>query len=99
MLDNVAAVREADAAGDLLFGTIDTWVIYKLTHHAAFVTDVTNASRTMFMNIHTLQWDDELLKFFGVSRSSLPEIRSSSEVYLTRRKQEIEEHGISCSWA
>lgn len=83
ILDNVEGARELAESGDLLFGTIDTWLIYKLTEGRVFVTDRTNASRTMLYNIHSLEWDDELLALFNIPRSSLPEVKSSSEVYGT----------------
>ncbi|GGI47616.1 glycerol kinase [Agromyces flavus] len=84
ILENVPGARERAEAGDLLFGTTDTWVLWNLTggvEGGVHATDVTNASRTMFMDLETLQWDDEILAAFGVPRSMLPEIRSSSEVY------------------
>ncbi|XP_017862427.1 PREDICTED: glycerol kinase [Drosophila arizonae] len=80
--DNVATVKRAMDAGDAMFGTIDTWLMYNLTggvNGGVHKTDVTNASRTMLMNIETLQWDGNLLKFFGLPRSILPEICSSAE--------------------
>jgi glycerol kinase len=79
ILDNVTGAREKAEEGDLLFGNIDTWVIWNLT--GAHVTDVTNASRTLMMNLATLDWDDEILSMLGVPSAMLPEIRSSSEVY------------------
>ena len=84
ILENVPGAREKAEAGDLLFGTTDTWVLWNLTggvEGGVHATDVTTASRTMFMDLETLQWDDEILAAFGVPRSMLPEIRSSSEVY------------------
>ena len=81
LLDNVPDARARAEAGRLAFGTVDTWIIWNLTDRAVHVTDVSNASRTMLFNIHTLQWDDELLKIFGIPKSLLPEVRSSSEVY------------------
>jgi glycerol kinase len=81
ILDNVPGVRARAAAGTLAFGTVDSWLVWKLTAHARHVTDVSNASRTMLFNIHTLAWDDELLKLFDIPASLLPEVRSSSEVY------------------
>lgn len=81
ILENVPGVREAAERGDALFGTPDTWVLWNLTggpDGGVHVTDVTNASRTMLMDLETLQWDDELLGFFGVPRAMLPEIRESS---------------------
>lgn len=79
ILDNVPGVREAAAAGDALFGNIDTWVIWNLT--GAHVTDVTNASRTMLMNLETLDWDADICATMGVPMSMLPKICSSSQVY------------------
>jgi glycerol kinase len=79
LLDNHPQLRKSAEAGELLFGTMDTWLIWKLT--GRHVTDVTNASRTMLMNLETLQWDEALLRAIGVPRAMLPEICSSSEVY------------------
>ncbi len=81
ILDNVAGAREKANNGQLCFGTIDTWLIFNLTKGKVHVTDVSNASRTMLCNIHTLQWDGELQEIFGIPGNMLPEIRSSSEVY------------------
>ncbi|WP_334123677.1 MULTISPECIES: glycerol kinase GlpK [Glutamicibacter] len=84
ILDNVEGARERAEAGDLLFGTTDTWVLWNLTggtDGGVHVTDVTNASRTLFMDLKTLAWDEEILADFGVPLSMMPEIRSSSEVY------------------
>ncbi|TKC10261.1 glycerol kinase GlpK [Pedobacter polaris] len=81
VLENVAGAKEKAAAGKLAFGTIDTWLIWKLTNGATHVTDVSNASRTMIYNIHTLSWDEELLDLFGIPKSMLPEVKSSSEIY------------------
>ena len=89
LLDNLPGTREKAEAGDLLFGTIDSWVIWNLTGGAAaggsgggvHVTDVSNASRTMLMNLRTLDWDDEMLAVMGVPRTMLPAIRASSDVY------------------
>jgi glycerol kinase len=84
ILENVPGAREKAEAGDLLFGTTDTWVLWNLTggvDGGVHATDVTNASRTMFMDLETLEWSDEILAAFDVPRSMLPEIRSSSEVY------------------
>ena len=83
ILDNVPGAREKAEAGKLLFGTIDTWLIWKLTDGRAYVTDYTNASRTMLFNIHTLQWDERILRELGIPASVLPEVRSCSEVYGT----------------
>jgi glycerol kinase len=82
MLDNVDGVREAAERGDAVFGNIDTWVIWWLTggpDGGAHVTDVTNASRTMLMNLETLDWDEDILKIMGIPRQMLPEIRPSSD--------------------
>jgi glycerol kinase len=81
LLDNVPGARERANRGELAFGTIDSWLIWKLTDGAVHVTDETNASRTLFLSLHTKQWDDELLGILNVPRSVLPEVRSSSEVY------------------
>ncbi|ALS64817.1 glycerol kinase GlpK [Pandoraea apista] len=81
ILDNVAGAREAAEAGHLAFGTVDSWLVWHLTGGKLHVTDVSNASRTLLFNIHTLAWDDELLALLGVPRSMLPEVRSSSEVF------------------
>ena len=81
ILDNVPGARARADAGKLAFGTVDTWLVWKLTSHSRHITDVSNASRTMLFDIHTLRWDDELLRLFGIPASMLPEVRSSSEVY------------------
>jgi glycerol kinase len=81
MLDNVPGARERAERGELAFGTIDSWLIWKLTDGHVHVTDETNASRTMFFNIHAREWDDELLKVLNVPRAILPVVRSSSEIY------------------
>jgi len=81
ILDNVEGARALANKGELLFGTIDTWLVWKLTNGKVHVTDVTNASRTMLFNIHTLTWDTELLKILEVPLNMLPEVKSSSEVY------------------
>lgn len=81
ILDNVEGAREKAEAGKLLFGTIDTWLIWKLSGGKAHVTDYTNASRTLMFNIYELKWDDELLSILGVPKQMLPEVRQSSEVY------------------
>ena len=81
ILENVKGVKEKARKGELLFGNIDTWLIWNLTSRAAHITDVTNASRTMLMNLKTLDWDAEILKVMGIPRSMLPEIKSSSEIY------------------
>jgi glycerol kinase len=84
ILENVDGIRDKAEAGDIIFGNIDSWVIWQLTggtDGGVHVTDVTNASRTMMMNLETLDWDDEILGILGVPRPMLPEIRASSEVY------------------
>ena len=81
ILDNVPGARKKAEAGELAFGTIDTWLIWKLTDGRLHITDSSNASRTMLFNIHTGKWDPELLNLFRVHPSMLPEVRGSSEVY------------------
>ncbi|MDA3868340.1 MAG: glycerol kinase GlpK [Salinivirgaceae bacterium] len=81
ILDNVDGAREKAEAGKLCFGTIDTWLVYKLTRGEMLITDVTNASRTMLLNIHTLEWDEELLSLFNIPKAMLPEVKASSEIY------------------
>ena len=80
LLQNVPGLRQQAEAGDAVFGTIDAWLVFRLTSGAAFVTDHTNASRTALYNIHGLEWDMDLLSLFGVPPISLPEVRGSSEV-------------------
>ncbi len=80
ILDNVKEAREAANQGDLVFGTVDSWLIYKLTNGARHVTDYSNASRTLLFNIHSLEWDQELLDILGVPRSMCPEVVDSSGV-------------------
>src|SRR5436305_13544090 len=79
LLDHISGLRERAEAGEVLFGTMDSWLIWNMC--GRHVTDVTNASRTLLMNIHTLEWDRELLDVMGVPRAMLPEIRPCSEVY------------------
>ena len=81
ILDNVEGAREKAKLGKLCFGTVDTWLIWKLTHGKTFVTDVSNASRTMLFNIKTMTWDNELLELFDIPSNILPEVKESSEVY------------------
>jgi len=81
ILDNVPGAREKANKGQLAFGTVDTWLIWNFSKGKLHVTDVTNASRTMLYNIHTLQWDHELLQLLDIPASMLPEVKSSSEVY------------------
>jgi glycerol kinase len=81
ILENVTGARALADRGELAFGTIDTWLVWNLTEGRLHVTDVSNASRTMLLNIHTLAWDEELLRIFNIPASMLPEVRSSSEIY------------------
>lgn len=81
ILDNVDGAREKAEAGDLILGTIDSWIIWNFTKGELHVTDVTNASRTMLFNINTMEWDDDLLELFDIPKSMLPEVKDSSEVY------------------
>lgn len=81
ILDHVEGARARAERGEILFGTVDTWLLWKLTGGAAHVTDFTNASRTMLFDIHKLDWDDTLLKALDIPRAMLPQVRSSSEVY------------------
>ena len=81
ILDNVEGAREDAEAGKLLFGTVDSWLVWKMTQEHVHITDYTNASRTMLFNINTLQWDEHLLKAFNIPLSMLPEVKSSSEIY------------------
>ena len=81
ILDNVEGAREKAEAGDLVLGTIDTWLIWKFTKGDLHVTDVTNACRTLLFNINTMEWDDELLELFDIPKSMLPAVKDSSEVY------------------
>ncbi len=81
ILDHVEGAREKAEQGKLLFGTIDTWLIWKLSGGSAHVTDYSNASRTLMFNIYELKWDDELLEILDIPKSMLPDVRSSSEVY------------------
>jgi glycerol kinase len=92
ILENVDGAREKAEAGDLYFGNTDSWVLWNLTggvNGGVHVTDVTNASRTMFMDLETLQWDDDILAAFNVPKSMLPDIRSSSEVYGTAESSSL----------
>ena len=81
ILDNVHGARAKAENGDLCFGTVDSWLLWKLTNGKVHATDVTNACRTMLYNIYDMKWDEDLLKLFGIPESMLPEVRSSSEVY------------------
>ena len=90
ILDNVPGAREKARNGDLLFGTVETWLIWRLTKGHVHVTDYTNASRTMIFNIHTLQWDDDLLKILDIPKNILPEVKPSSCIY---GKTDFEHYG------
>ena len=81
ILDHVPGAREKAEAGHLRFGTVDSWLVWQLTRGEVHVTDVSNASRTMLFNIHTLQWDEDLLRLLDIPLSMMPSVRSSSEVY------------------
>ncbi len=81
LLDNIEGAREAANKGELLMGTIDTWLVWKLTGGKTFATDTTNASRTMLFNIHTLDWDDDLLTLFDIPRSMMPEVKACDAIY------------------
>lgn len=81
LLDHVEGARERAVQGDLCFGTIDSWILWKLTGGKVHATDISNASRTMLFNLHNLEWDEELLVYFDIPESLLPEVRSSSEYY------------------
>jgi glycerol kinase len=81
LLDNVEGARTKAKNGELLFGTVDTWLVWKLTNGVKHITDVSNASRTMIFNINSLEWDDELLEIFDIPSQILPEVLSSSEIY------------------
>ena len=81
ILDNVEGAREKAEAGDLIMGTIDSWLIWKMTDGGLHITDVTNACRSMLFNINTMDWDDELLELLTIPKSMLPEVKQSSEVY------------------
>ena len=81
ILDNVEGAREKAEKGDLLFGTVDTWLLWNLTNREVFVTDYTNASRTMLFNIKTLRWDEKILEMLDIPASMLPQVKNSSQVY------------------
>lgn len=87
ILENVEGVRKRAEAGDLLFGTVDSWLVWKLTDGEVHITDATNASRTLLYNIHDNDWDDEILKIFNIPRCMLPEVKGSSEIYAHTTKK------------
>lgn len=91
ILDHVEGARERAEAGDLILGTIDTWLIWNFTKGEQHVTDVTNASRTMLFNIHTMNWDEELLALFRIPKTMLPQVKQSSEVYAHTKSSFFEE--------
>ncbi|OYQ75781.1 glycerol kinase GlpK [Wohlfahrtiimonas chitiniclastica] len=99
ILDRVEGARRRAEKGELLFGTIDTWLIWKLTGGQAHVTDYSNASRTLMYNIYDLQWDDELLEILNIPRNMLPKVCSSSEVYGTTAPQHFFGHQVTISGA
>lgn len=90
ILDHVPGARKRAEQGKLAFGTIDSWLLWNFTKGAVHVTDVSNASRTMLFNIHTLEWDNDLLQLFDIPVSVLPEVRSSSEIYGVTRHFDVE---------
>ena len=92
ILDNVKGAREKAEKGQLRFGTVDTWLIWMLTRGEKHVTDVSNASRTMLFNIHTLSWDEELLELFDIPMSMMPQACSSSEIYGYTKTRFSKEH-------
>ena len=94
ILDNVKGAQEAADRGELLFGTIDTWIVWNLTNGKKHVTDYSNASRTLLYNIFDLQWDDELLGIFGIPKTMLPEVCPSSMIYGTTAKNSFYGHEI-----
>ena len=95
ILDNVQGARDKAGKGQLAFGTVDTWLAWKLSGGKLHITDVSNASRTMLLNIHTCEWDNELLQLFDIPRNLLPEVRSSSEVYGATQQAGIPLAGIA----
>ncbi len=99
ILDSVAGAREKAEEGKLLFGTIDTWLIWKLSGGKAHVTDYSNASRTLMYNIHDLKWDEELLEYLTVPATMLPEVRPSSEIYAKTAIEQFFGHEIPISGA
>ncbi|MUV05972.1 glycerol kinase GlpK [Planococcaceae bacterium Storch 2/2-2] len=94
MLDHVEGARERAERGELLFGTMDTWVTWKLSGGQAHITDYTNASRTLLYNIHDLTWDEELLELFDIPSSLLPEVKPSSEVYVNTTAEHFFGHPV-----
>ena len=99
ILDNVDGARAAADAGDLLFGTVDSWLIWKLTDGAVHATDPSNAARTMLLDINQVDWDDELLELFTIPRSMMPEVRDSSGDFgaVSFQGQEVAIAGVATS--
>lgn len=97
LFENVQAIKEHTNMNDILVGTIDSWLIWKLTNGKVHATDYTNASRTLLFNIYTLKWDDELLSVFNVPSSSLPEVRSSNDLFGSVQDSEVVCKGIPIS--
>jgi glycerol kinase len=95
ILDNVPGARKKANDGELAFGTVDTWLVWKLTGGKLHITDVSNASRTMLLNIHTCQWDDELLRIFDIPGNILPDVKASSEKYGVTEHSNIPVAGIA----
>ncbi len=89
ILDHVAGAQERAEKGELLFGTVDTWLTWKLSGGRYHVTDYTNASRTMLFNIHALRWDEDILKLLNIPAAILPEVKTSSEVYGTTQNYQF----------
>ncbi|MBQ4530675.1 MAG: hypothetical protein IJA36_08730 [Lachnospiraceae bacterium] len=81
ILDNVAGTREKAEAGELIFGTLDSWLVYRMTEEYTHIMNECNASRTLIYNVHELKWDKELLKLFHIPEAMLPEVKNSSEIY------------------
>ena len=98
MLDNVPGARQAAEAGELAFGTVDTWLLWKLTGGAVHATDVTNASRTLMYDIHAGRWDDELLAALGVPASMLPRVNPSSHVAAEASPRAAASWTHPCRW-
>lgn len=97
ILENVDGAKQKAKEGKLCIGTMDSWIIWKLTGGKVHATDYTNASRTLLFNIHTLKWDEELLKIFGVTNEMLPEVKSSNEIFGYTSKEELFERSIPIS--
>ena len=94
ILDRVPGAQEAAEAGDIVFGTIDTWLLWKLTDGQAHMTDYANASRTMLLNIHSLDWDQDILDLLDIPRKMLPELRSNSEIYAYTQSYHFFNHEV-----